>query len=175
MTRHQWVGAMVPRETGPGKSIEHTGGGYMCCPSVRLEWVSREKDAEGKPLRTRVPESHTETVPYRNFTAAGKRYRGMGELLYRWEENCSGLWGRDIYGRSVLMVAERFPCFDSSDYLHEDRYFRWFILCGDGRFTCVYHTDGTDTVTVTEDVLDMEEPCWKQINEQKCFEEDTDA
>ena len=167
------VGSMVPRETGPGENIEHSGGGYICCKSVRLEWVSRRSDAEGKPYRVRTPESRTEIMPKNAFTAAGKEYTRVSQLVARWEEDS---WATDRYGRFVLMVAERFPCFDSSDYLYEDRYFRWFLLCLDGKFTCVYHTDGTDTVTVTEDVLDLEEPCWKEINKLKCFERDeTDA
>lgn len=44
-----------------------------------------------------------------------------------------------------------------------------------GKLTCVYHTDGTDIVTVTEDMRDLEEPCRKAIDGEKCFEENTDA
>ena len=166
-----WEGDMVPRETGPGQSVEHSGGGFVCNRSVRLEWVSRETDREGRPLRTRTPACRTVTRPKGAFTAAGEPYGSLRQLAYRWEDKSSP-WARDIYGRAVLAVAERFPCFDSSDYLYENRYFRWFLLCLDGKFTCVYHTDGTNTVTVTEDVLEMEEPCWKEINRLKCFEED---
>ena len=169
------MGDMIPRETGPGEKVEHSGGGYVCCNTVRLEWVSRRSDPEGKPYRVRTPESRTEVMPKNAFTAAGKEYASVSQLVARWEDE-HGPWATDRYGRFVLTVAERFPCFDSSDYLYESRYFRWFLLCLDGKFTCVYHTDGTDTVTVTEDVLDLEEPCWKKINEQKCFERDeTDA
>ena len=164
-----WDSDMIPRETGPGGTVEHSGGGYICCGTVRLEWVSRETDEEGKPLRTRTPDSHTETMPYNAFTAAGKKYGALHQLVYRWEDKYSP-WAKDIYGRTVLSVAERFPCFDSSDYLYEDRYFRWFLLCEEGKFTCVYYTDETNTVTVTEDVRDMEKPCWKEISKQKCFD-----
>ncbi len=136
--------------------------------------MSREKDENGIPLRTRTPEPHTETMPKNAFTAAGKTYGALRQLVCKWEDMRSS-WARDIYGRSVLMAAERFPCFDSSDYLYEERYFRWFLLCEDGKFTCVYHTDGTDIVTVTEDMRDLEEPCRKAIDGEKCFEENTDA
>ncbi len=70
------------------------------------------------------------------------------------------------------MAAERFPCFGSADYLHEDRCFRCFLLCEGGKLTSVYYTDKTDTVTVTEDVLDLEKPCWKEMQQAKCFRED---
>lgn len=172
--KHQWTGDMVPRKTGPGERIEHAGGGYIYCSSVRLEWVSREKDENGIPLRTRTPEPHTETMPKKAFTAAGKTYSTPRQLVCKWEDRHSS-WALDRYGRAVLAVAKRFPCFDSSDYLHENRYFRWFLLCEDGKFTCVYHTDGTGTVTVTEDVLDLEELCWEEIVQEKCFEEDANA
>ena len=172
--KHQWTGKMIPRATGPGERCEHSGSGYISCRSFRLEWVSRRTDGSGRPLRARTPEPHTEIMPKNAFTAAGKTYGAPRQLVCTWESERSS-WARDIYGRAVLMAAEPFPCFDSSDYLCEDRYFRWFLLCEDGKFTCVYHTDGTDTVTVTEDVLDMEEPCWKQIGLEKCFEEDAHA
>lgn len=170
-----WEVDMVPRAVSPGEAVEHTGGGgYRSAGSVRLEWVSRETDAGGKPLRVRVPESHTVTMPKDDFTAAGMRYRDIGQLMSR--RDGSGDWTADIYGREVLMMAERFPCFDSSDYLYEDRYFRWFYLCQDGKLTCVYYTDTADTVTVTEDVQDLDKKCWEHMQKLGCFSrEDTDA
>ena len=169
-SKRRWAGEMVPRQTGPGERIEHSGGGGICCSSVRLEWVSREKDENGTPLRARTPEPRTGTMPESAFTAGGKTYGALRQLTCRQEDE-GGPWVLDRYGRAVLTAAERFPCFDSSDYLYEKRYFRWFLLCEDGKFTCVYHTDGTDTVTVTEDVLDLDEPCWKAMNGERCFEE----
>ena len=166
--RVYWLGGMIPRAVGPGERIERSGGGgFKASPSVRLEWVSRETDAGGVPLRVRTPESRTVTMPASGFTAAGKRYKDLGQLVRRRENG--GSWATDAYGRNVLALAERFPCFDSSDYLYEDRYFRWFFLCLDGKLTCVYHTDGADTVTVTEDVLDLEKECWAEMNKLECF------
>ena len=109
--------------------------------------------------------------PFFTPAAAGREYTDVSQLTARREDE-HGPWATDRYGRYVLAVSERFPCFDSADYLYENRYFRWFLLCLDGKFICVYHTDETDTVTVTEDVLDLEEPCWKKINSLKCFERD---
>ncbi len=165
----RWLGDMVPRSTGPGERIERSGGGFWSGGSVRLEWVSRRTDGEGKPLSVRTPESHTMTMPEVCFIAAGKQYLGLSHLARKLQG--SGPWYRDVYDRCVLAVAERFPCFDSSDYLYEDRYFRWFFLCQDGKLTCVYHTDRTKTVTVTEDVRDIEQLCWRTIERMECFKE----
>ena len=165
-----WVGDMVVRAVGDGEPIEHSGdGGSICCGTVRLEWVSRQKDEEGNPLRTRTPESSVTVMPYNDFTAAGIHYNALHQLVSKWEDHG---WARDIYGRSVLMVAKQFPCFDSSDYLYEDRYFRWFLLCEDWKLTSVYYMSGTDTVTITEDVLDLEDLCWKGMDNGKCFGDD---
>lgn len=167
-----WKGDMLPLAAGQGEKIEHFGsGGCWSGGSVRLEWVSRETDGEGRPLRTRTPESQVSTMPYDDFTAAGQHYTALHQLVDRWEGKSSS-WARDIYGRAVLMAAEPFPCFDSSDYLYEDRCFRWFLLCEGGKLTSVYYTDKTDTVTVTEDVLDLEKPCWKEMQQAECFAED---
>ena len=167
--RGSWAGDMVPREAGRGKSIERSGGGgYMSCGTVRLEWVSRETDADGQPLRTRTPKALTVTVPEVGFLAAGRPYASRAQLTARKDPH--GPWAKDVYGRDVLVLAERFPCFDSSDLLYEDRYFRWYFLCRDDKLTCVYHTDDTPTVTVTEDVHDLENQCWQQMKERGCFD-----
>ena len=168
MTRPCWAGDMVPRETGPGKSIERSGGGgFTSSSTVRLEWVSREKDAEGRPLKVRRPKGVRLYFPAMCFAAAGRPYFGLSMLAAHREENSP--WARDIYGRDVLVLRERFPCFDSADYRNEKRYFRWYFLCHKGKLTCVYHTDRTPVVTVTEDVRDLEDDCWKRMQELECF------
>ena len=162
-----WQGDMVPREAGPGQSIKHSGGGVYFCGTVRLEWVSRETDTEGRPLRVRTPKGFALTVPEVGFTAAGKLYANRDMLTCRKVKGSP--WAKDVYGRDVLALKERFPCFDSSDLLHEKRYFRWYFLCENGKLTCVYHTDDTPVVTVTEDVLDVERDCWRQMQALGCF------
>lgn len=165
--RHPWRGDMVPREIGPGPSVKHSGGGVYFSGTVRLEWVSRETDAEGRPLRVRTPKGLALIVPEAGFIAAGKLYASRAMLTCR--EIKDSPWAKDVYGRDVLALKERFPCFDSSDFLHEKRYFRWYFLCVNGKLTCVYHTDDTPVVTVTEDVLDIETDCWRQIQDLGCF------
>lgn len=163
-----WQGDMIPRETGPGRPIKRSGGGaYHSCSAVRLEWVSRETDAEGRPLRVRTPKGLTVTVPEAGFIAAGRLYASRAMLTSL--EVKDSPWAKDVYGRDVLVLKERFPCFDSSDFLYEKRYFRWYFLCVNGKLTCVYHTDDTPVVTVTEDVLEIESDCWRQIRDLGCF------
>lgn len=163
-----WAGDMAPREIGPGRRVERSGGGgFSISSSVRLEWASREKDAEGRPLRTRRPLGVKLFFPTVCFMAAGRPYLSLSMLVARQEKDSP--WARDAYGRDVLVLRERFPCFDSTDYRNEDRYFRWYLLYHNGKFTCVYHTDGTPIVTVTEDVRDLEDDLWRQIQELECF------
>lgn len=164
-----WAGDMLPRAVGPGKRIEYSGGGSgsLSCGSTRLEWVSRETDREGGPVRVRTPEERTVTVPEVGFMAGGKLYASRSQLTAEREKN--GPWARDVYGRYVLVIEERFPCFDSADFLYEKRYFRWYFLCQEGKLTRVYHTDETPTVTVTKDVLDLETQCWEKMQKWGCF------
>ena len=167
--RKSWAGAMLPRPVGEGRRIKHSGGGGCSeSSSVRLQWCSRDTDAAGKPKRVRKPWGIKLIFPDFLFFAAGLPYLGRRMLAFRQEKNSP--WARDIYGRDVLVLRERFPCFDSADRLHEKRYFRWYFLCRHGRFTCVYHTDKTPFVTGTEDVLDVEDWCWRQIRELAHFE-----
>lgn len=169
-----WAGDMLPREAGPGKNLRRVGGGgFSFHPSARLEWVSRETDGEGRPLRVRRPWGIPLVFPAGCFLAAGRLYFGQGMLAFRKMENSP--WARDIYGRDVLVLTECFPCFDSADYLYEDRRFRWYFLCRRGKLTCVYHTDRTPIVTVTEDVRDLEASCWGEMNRKKCFGDDARA
>ena len=159
---HGWQSDMVPRASGKGARVEHSGGGgYSSAGSTRIQWVSRETDAEGEPIQER-----------RQSPAEVKIYPDLSKLAVHEEQ--SGPWALDMYGRTVLALRERFPCFDSSDLLYEHRYFRWFYLFQDGKLTCVYHTDESHTVTVTEDVLDIEDQCWREMQELDCFRERQD-
>ncbi len=159
---------MVPRKTGPGRQIRRSGaGGISYNSTVRLEWVSREKDAQDRPLRTRKPLGITLFLPAACFIAAGRPYFSLSMLAAKQEQGSP--WARDVYGRDVLVLRERFPCFDSADYRNEKRYFRWYLLCQGGKFTCVFHTDRTPAVTVTEDVRDLEDDLWRRVRELACF------
>lgn len=97
------------------------------------------------------------------ISVAGKEYKSIRELSsQRIEEQylC-----RDIHGREVFEYKERFPCFDSFDYLHENRYFRWFYILDGDRLFCLYCADDRDELEITEDVRRIKEGAWKKMKE----------
>jgi len=131
-------------------------------PSRKLQWVSVEQDENGQPQHTRTPQEQVTSFPMaEGFTAAGKHYTKLEELYAEADEK--KIWCKDIYGREVLYLAEKFPCFDSYDYATESRFFRWFFLREGGKLTRVYHTDETDEIIVTEDVENLESKQWEEM------------
>ena len=84
------------------------------------------------------------------FTAAGKAYHSAAQL--EWQSTMSPHICLDIYGRPVACFWERFPCFDSYDYLYEDRYYRWYLIpCGEN-WTVVSTEDGSNRIMVLENL-----------------------
>ena len=73
---------------------------------------------------------------------------------------------RDIYGREVLYVLKRFPCFDFYDAMYEKRFERWFLIYTGGSVTRVKYTDETDYVEVWEDAASLEYEVWQEIEAQ---------
>ena len=122
---------------------------------MALKWVSPEQE--------RLPEeAKTTYCVKRGFFAAGKQYRSLQQLT---ATEIGKDHYRDIYGRDVIALRELFPCFDSYDYLHENRYFRWFFLREDQKLTMVYYADERDTLEVTEDVAQLRTRQWERIRE----------
>lgn len=99
-----------------------------------------------------------------SFTAAGKQYSSWKQLCQTPTETI-GI-SKDIYGRKVFYIMERFPCFDSYDYLHENRYYRWFYLAEGGVLTQVYLEDGRATAEITDDVACITEKHWQEMLQQ---------
>lgn len=162
-----WRSGMILQAVGDGDMAQYPG---YSCKTTRLQWVSRETDEDGRPLSVRVPEPETRVMSMWDFTAAGRSYKAPHELAEHWYDKGGMDWCGDKYGHRVLYDAEMFPCFDSSDYLYEDRYYRWFFLWEDGKLTRVQYTDDQDTVVVTDDVLDLENKWWKKIQKLECFQ-----
>ena len=160
-----WRCDMVLRQVGSGKTADYPG--YRSA-TVRTRWESRERDDSGLPAAVRETKEKTRVLPAKGFVVAGKLYASVKQLDP--DRYGDGTWSRDIYGRQVLCVWERFPCFDSSDLLYENRFFRWFFLWEDGKLIRVQHTDERPTVTVTEDVTDIEDRCWQIMQQQGCFQ-----
>jgi len=102
---------MYLRRVGSGDRFSHELG---CCSTEKVEWVSREADADGIPAEIRKPEENTRTYSkWGSFSLAGKTYWNLKHFLKKQE----GEWGEDIYGRTVFCTRERYPCFDSFDAL----------------------------------------------------------
>ena len=128
----------------------------------QLKWVAEDGTE-------RIPEETKTDFPCPGlFKAAGKRYTSLKEL--RVEQDESGHFCKDVYGREVLYIGERFPCFDSYDYLYEDRYYRWFFIKDGGKLTRIYHADDRGVVQVTEDVRILENKCLNMMKELKWLE-----
>lgn len=115
--------------------------------SVKIIWQSAEKDEEGKAKLARIPQESEKTFSFNNFYAAGKHYRNISQLCTQKD----GELFKDIYGRTVFYDKQRFPCFDSYDYMSEDRYFHHFYLKENGRLTRIYYHDDMLEVYVAED------------------------
>jgi len=129
-------------------------------------WLENGKE---KP---RPQESSREFQLASGFEAAGRKYVRLSQLLTE-KINDSGEY-KDIYGRRVFEVKERFPCFDSYDYLHENRYYRWFYIQEDGMLCCIYYAEQRDTVKVTENTGKVNERSFKAMKEAgycDCIEE----
>lgn len=110
----------------------------------------------------RQPQPEKKKVPRANFTAGGKRYLIRWALLNRCLDKEKGIY-RDIYGRTVVMASERYPCFDSYDYANENRYFRWLYLRNGNRLTCVYYGDDDNNVEITEDAAEIPGTAWRSL------------
>lgn len=129
---------------------------------LALKWVCPEVDDQGLPAE-RLPEAVKASWPVKHgFFAAGKQYRSLQQLT---ATEIGKYHYRDIYGRDVIALRELFPCFDSYDYLHENRYYRWFFLRDDQKLTMVYYADTRDTLEVTEDVAQLRPWQWEHIRE----------
>lgn len=126
---------------------------------IKVEWVSPTD-----LLQTRRPKPDKRTVSLvGGFHAAGKFYATTALLCVSHDED--GFLGRDIFGREVMCFRERFPCFDSYDYLYEHRYYRWYLIKGENTLTLVYHADESKDVTITEDLNTIRVKWWEKMEE----------
>ena len=148
---------MYLRRVGCGEMVRYELKSYS---TEKVEWVSMETDENGSPVQVRVPDSHICEYSRKHcFSMAGKTYQDLGHFL----RNQDGEWGQDIYGRKVLCTKERYPCFDSSDYLYEDRYFRWYFIREGNAVSQLFAADDRDKIYVTEDVQNIEPWAWSRM------------
>ena len=119
-----------------------------------IKWGFRK--AEEKPTKE-VPAGLT------LFTVAGKPYSSLKELIVK-KKHDKYLY-EDIYGREWAYETDRYPCFDSSDYLYEDRYYRWFVYRDGEDLWQVYYDDGTKQLEVTKNPEHFRYDCRKMLSE----------
>ena len=128
--------------------------------TVKVEWVSQETDGDGKPAVVREPkEVARECSKYAAFSLAGKKYLNLEGFLRKQD----GEWGEDIYGRQVLCTREKYPCFDSNDWLYENRYYRWYFIREGNTVSQLFTADDREKIYVTEDVRNVEEWSWSRM------------
>lgn len=160
--RKPWDGDMILKQVGSGKNVS-----YLTCsyPTVDMRWVSREMGEDGQPISVRTPVESRMEYPKVGFIVAGKFYASLAQLTVK--RDIYGIWCEDCYGREVFCVSERFPCFDSSDFLHENRFYRWFFLRENGKLWRIFSIDETPIVSVTKDVRMLENTCWTEMQYHK--------
>ena len=67
------------------------------------------------------------------FTINGIVYKGIKDLAPHtklqnpWDDYRFEMY-RDKFGAFVLLDTKLYPCFDSSDRMYENRYYRWYII-----------------------------------------------
>ena len=156
----------IPQSIGHGLT---TGYELSLHSTQKIQWVSKEKQANGEPLHIRTPSESSKRYSYPGvFRAAGKRYRNWNQLCHK-PCNSPDVF-TDIYGRTVYFYAQRFPCFDEYDYLYENRWYRWFFILGQATMTRVFYTDEQAHIHVTEDLEYVEVPCWDAMHRTHLWE-----
>lgn len=150
---------MVPKCTGATGRVSYPS---RSSPAVQLLWVSREADADGKPLASRAPrEKHWLTPILLPFHLGNALYPTLGSFLFRRDPDPR--FFMDRYGRKIFHFCERFPCFDSYDYLNENRFYNWFFLMDGDRLVRIFYADGSGILHITTDVALIEENCWREM------------
>lgn len=150
---------MKPQASSNGDRAKYSRSMYS---TQRIRWVSIEQNENGEPKVIRLPVESSKKFRYPGrFTANGKNYENWGQLCHK-ETDIRDVY-TDIYGRVVFCYAERFPCFDSEDYLYENRFYRWFFILDDGKITRVFYTDESKQIDVTEDAANIENNCWMEL------------
>lgn len=148
---------MYLRYIGNGAKFHYELGSYS---TEKVEWVSLETGEDGKPVAVREPcESTHEYCKKHKFSMAGKTYQDVNHFL----RSQDGEWGEDVYGRPVLCTKEKYPCFDSYDFLYENRYFRWFFIREGNSVSQLFFADDRDKIYVTEDIHNIEGWAWGRM------------
>ena len=87
----------------------------------------------------------------KSFTAAGKTYLFEGQLKMLRIHPTEPIY-RDFFGRRVLLIHERYPCFDEFDRMYENRYFHHYYIETDEGFVQVVTADDQDEIRVLKTI-----------------------
>ena len=63
----------------------------------------------------------------------------------------------------MLYLYEGFPCFDSYDYMYENRRYHWFFLREGDTLNRVYYTDEQNRLHITEDLANVTRSRWEEM------------
>lgn len=144
----------VLKECGPGGRLDYS---RYSCGSTKIAW----EDPRTGELR--VPQEQTMNLLFgAPFRAGGKNYISLKQLKHQKQENDRWL---DVYGREWQNIYERYPCFDSEDYLNEKRYFEWYFLQDGDRITRVFD-NGSGKMSVTDDTERIESHCLDEMKKR---------
>lgn len=101
----------------------------------------------------------------KSFTAGGKTYRNESQLTMLRIHFFENIF-LDCFGRKVILVDERYPCFDEFDRMHEDRYFHHYYIKTNDGYAHVRTADDQDEIVVngpiSEEALIWHLGTWNQ-------------
>lgn len=124
-----------------------------------VDWVS----PDGGTQTVRTPQPCTCKYSLLNgFRVGAMEYRCVEQLWSKALDEDRYIY-QDIHGHIVAEVSERFPCFDSYDYINEHRYYHWFYLIEGGKLWHIYYADDHDEISVTEDADEIDGYVWSSM------------
>lgn len=133
----------------------------MLTSTVQVEWVGMNDSAN-----RRIPEEQErQYAKGAQLVILGQGYPALFGASSCFKNMTHAQWGIDVYGRDIICFRDRFPCFDSEDYLNENRYFYWYFIREGDRLARVFYEDDRDVVIVTDDVRYIETDCWRFMQE----------
>ena len=113
-----------------------------------MKWLKRLFGGKNEAKQAAGEQPKKEPSKTWLFMAAGKGYTNVNQLVAVKKER--DYLYEDIYGREWMYVRERYPCFDSYDFLNEDRYYHWYVLPDGEDLWLVYVDDGKIGLEVTK-------------------------
>lgn len=125
-------------------------------PDRTVRWVRN-----GETVRVQTQETGRQFDA--GFTIGNKSYRYVTDLTVKAVNESRRLY-RDIHGRYVLDMKERYPIFDSCDAASENRYYHWYLVLESNRMSMVYYDDGGGRDEIIEDIGTLPAAAYRILN-----------